>query len=237
LGAKVFRFTHAKHLFSVAGNIDLVRGRCYDLAVSLELSGIQHVRRIARAAVLVLLIGFTAAIPLNAQAQKPNLPNPIKFINKFDVVANAVREVFENMDYKIEIEDRKAGRIATRPYEFIAGSLTRSEVQKVAAMNDAITGSLLKARYSVEAILEIVSPAETLVTIHTNMETLSREMDGTEKWVRLDSLGTYERRILGKISAMLMRKKPAEEERKGFWGKKPQPIDPRQPRLPTIPSR
>jgi hypothetical protein len=214
-----------------------VRGRCYDLAVSLELSGIQHLRFIARAASRVLLLGFIATIPLNAQTQKPNLPNPIKFINKFDVVANAVHEVLESMDYKIEIEDRKAGRITTRPYEFITGSLTRSEVQKVAVMNDAITGSLLKAHYSVEALLEIVSPAETLVTIHTNMEALSKEMDGTEKWVRLDSLGTYERRILGKISAMLMRQKPAEEEKKGFWGQKPQPVDPHQPRLPTIPSR
>lgn len=190
-----------------------------------------------RAAMLVVLLGSTAAIPLNAQTQKPNLPNPIKFINKFDVVANVVHEVLETMDYKIEIDDRKAGRITTRPYEFITGSLTRSEVQKVAVMNDAITGSLLKARYSVEAVLEIVSPAETLVTIHTNMEALSKEMDGTEKWVRLDSLGTYERRILGKISTMLMRQKPAEEEKKGFWGQKPQPVDPRQPSYSTIPSR
>jgi len=224
-------------MFSDTGNIDLVRGRCYDLAVSLELSGNQRLRCIVRAASLVLLLGFTAAVPLNAQTQKPNLPNPIKFINKFDVVANAVREVLESMDYKIEIEDRKAGRIVTRPYEFITGSLTRSEVQKVAVMNDAITGSLLKAHYSVEAVLEIVSPAETLVTIHTNMEALCKEMDGTEKWVHIDSLGTYERRILGKISTMLMSKKPAKEEKKGFWDKKPQPVDPRQPRLPTIPSR
>jgi hypothetical protein len=231
------RITPAKHPLSDTGNIDLVRGRCYDLAVSIELSGIQHLRCIVRAASLVLLLGCAAAIPLNAQTQKPNLPNPIKFINKFDVVANAVHEVLETMDYKIEIEDRKAGRITTRPYEFITGSLTRSEVQKVAVMNDAITGSLLKARYSVEAVLEIVSPAETLVTIHTNMEALSREMDGTEKWVHVDSLGTFERRILGKISSMLMSKKPAETERKGFWGKNPQPIDPRQPRLPTTPSR
>ena len=224
-------------MFSNTGNIDLVRGRCYDLAVSPELLGIQHLMCIVRAVSLMLLLGFTAAIPLNAQTQKPSLPNPIKFINKFDVVANAVREVLETMDFKIEVEDRKAGRIVTRPYEFIAGSLTRSEVQKVAVMNDAITGSLLKAHYSVEAVLEIVSPTETLVTIHTNMEALSKEMDGTEKWVHLDSLGTYERRILGRISTILMRNKPAEEEKKGFWGQRPQPVDPRQPRLPTIPSR
>lgn len=186
---------------------------------------------------MVALIGFCAAVSLHAQSQKPNLPNPIKFINKFDVVANAVRNVLETMDYKIELEDRKAGRILTKPYEFITGSLTASEVEKVAIIKEPLTGSLRKAHYSVEALLEIVSPTETLVTIHTKMEALSQEVDGTEKWVPLDSLGTYERRILGKISTMLMSNKPSEEERKGFWGQKPQPVGPRQPRLPTVPSR
>jgi hypothetical protein len=185
----------------------------------------------------MMLLGFCSVVSLNAQAQKPNLPNPIKYINKFDVVANTIREVLENMGYKIEIEDRKAGEIVTRPYEFIAGSLTSSEVEKVAVRRDAITGSLIKAQYSVEALIEIVSPTETMVTIHTKMEALSKEVDGTEKWVPLDSLGTYERRILGKISTMLMSNKSTEEERKGFWGKKPQSVDPRQPRIPTIPSR
>jgi hypothetical protein len=183
------------------------------------------------------LLAFCAAVSVNAQTQKPNLPNPIKFINKFDVVANVVREVLQNMDYKIEVEDRKAGRLVTKPYEFITGSLTSSEVEKVAVARDPITGSLLKAHYSVEALLEIVSPAETMVTVRTKIEALCKEVDGTEKWVPLDSLGTFERRILGKISAMLMSGKPAQEGKKGFWGQKPQPVNPSQPRLPTIPAR
>ncbi len=158
-------------------------------------------------------------------------------MNKFDVVANAVRAVLENMGYKIELEDRKAGRFVTKPYEFITGSLTSSEVEKVAVPSDPVTGSLLKAQYSVEALLEIVSPTETMVTVRTKMEALSKELDGTEKWVPLNSLGTYERRILGKITAMLMSNAPAQEEKKGFWSQKPQPVNPSQPRLPTIPAR
>lgn len=183
------------------------------------------------------LVGLCAAVSLQAQTKKPNLPNPIKFINKFDVVANAVRNVLETSGYKIDIEDRKAGKIVTKPYEFITGSLTANEVEKVAIMREPVTGSLLKAQYSVEALLEIVSPTETLVTIHTSMEALSKEVNGTEKWVSLDSLGTFERRILGKISAMLMSNKPANTEDKGFWDQKPQPVGPRQPRLPNVPSR
>jgi hypothetical protein len=172
-----------------------------------------------------------------AQTQKPNLPNPIKFINKLDIVANAVDEVLDSMGFKIEIDDRKGGRIVTRPYEFITGSLTASEVEKVAVKTDNVNSGLVKARYSVEAILEIVSPTETMVTVHTKMEALNRDSDGTEKWIPLESLGTYERRILGKISAILMSDDQPDNKRKGFWGQQPQPVDPRQPRLPTVPPR
>jgi hypothetical protein len=185
----------------------------------------------------MLLLGFCTAVSLSAQTQKPNLPNPVKFIAKYDVVANVVRDVLEKMDFKIELEDRKGGKIVTKPYEFITGSLTSSELEKVAVARNPVTGSLLKARYSVEGILEIVSPTETMITVHTNIEALSKEVDGTEKWMQFDSLGTYERRILGKITAMLMSNKAVQEEKKGFWGQQPQPVNPSQPRLPTIPAR
>jgi hypothetical protein len=168
-----------------------------------------------------------------AQTQKPNLPDPVKFSNKFDMVANAVRATLKE-SYDIELDDRSAGRITTRTYEFITGTLTASEAEKVSINKNAATGHWLKARYSVEAILEIVSPTETLVTIRTNMEALNRDVDGTEKWLPLESLGIYERRILGKISALLMGK-TTEKQKEGFWGQKPQPVDPRRSRFPTPP--
>jgi hypothetical protein len=178
---------------------------------------------------------FFIEAPLQAQSQQPNLPDPIKFVNKFETVANVVRAVFNDMDLKIELDDRQGGRITTRPYEFITGSLTSSEVNKVAIKKDTLTGSWLKARYSVEAVLEIVSPAETLVTIHTKIEALNRDVDGTEKWVTLESLGAIERRILGKISLKLLGSDAPATERKGFWGQRPQPVDPRQSRFPSGP--
>lgn len=172
-----------------------------------------------------------------AQTQKPNLPDPVKFMNKFDMVANAVRAALKEK-YDIELEDRKAGKIITRPYEFISGSLTAGEVNKVAVNKNASTGSWIKARYSVEAILEIVEPNETLVTIRTNIEVLNRDVDGTEKWLPLDSRGIYERRILGEISSILMGKgKGNLEDNEGFWGQRPQPVDPRRSRYPTPPDR
>jgi hypothetical protein len=184
---------------------------------------------------LCALVGLSVQ-PVQAQTQKPSLPDPVKFVYKFDIVWNVVRAVMDEMEYRTELEDRKAGRITTRPYEFITGSLTSSEVDKVAIKRDTITGSWLKARYSVEAQLDIVSPTETMVTIRTKMEGLNRDLDGSEKWIPLESLGTFEKRILGKISLKLLGNEMQFNNKKRFWDKSPQPVDPRVPRVnPTPP--
>ena len=110
-------------------------------------------------------------------------------------------------------------------------------MDKIAIKKDTLTGNWLKARYAVEALLEIVSPTETLVTIAAQIEALNRDVDGTEKWVSLDSLGTVERRILGRISIKLLGNDAPVNKRKGFWGQRPQPVDPRTTRFPKDPSR
>lgn len=186
---------------------------------------------------LVLALASFGSLPvLLAQTPKPSLPDPVKFINRVDIVWNVVRAVFDEMGYRVELEDRKGGRIVTKPYEFITGSLTSSEVDKVAIKKDTITGSWLRARYSAEALMEIVTPTETMVTIRTKMEALNREMDGTEKWIPLESLGVFEKRILGKISLKLLGNEMQFDTKKGFWDKSPQPVDPRKPKpYPTRP--
>jgi hypothetical protein len=202
-----------------------------------ELPVNQHLRKIFSRSCIQALLLFCSVLPLFAQAQKPNLPDPIKFNNKFDQVANMVRVVFEDMGLSIELDDRKGGRITSRPYEFITGSLTPNEVEKVAIIKNTLTGNWIKAQHSLEAILEIVSPTTTMVTMHASVEALNRDVDGTEKWVQLDSLGTIERRALGRLSIKLLGNDAPATERKGFWGRKPQPVDPRQPRFFTDPTR
>jgi hypothetical protein len=196
--------------------------------VNLELSFNQHLRNILTRCMLWALWGGLFVFPLSAQEHKVNVPDPIKFINKFDIVANVVHAVLDDMGFSIELDDRKTGKIVTRPLEFISGSLTPSEIEKYAVKNEIRNGSWLKARYSVEAVLEIVSPTETLVTIRTKIEALNRNVDGTEKWMPMESLGTFERRILGKVSVKLMGNEAPAFQRKGFWSQKPQPVDPRQ---------
>jgi hypothetical protein len=196
----------------------------------------QRLRKILSRTFLQGFLLVFLSFPLHAQSQKPNLPDPVKFINKFDQVANMAHAVFEDLEMRIELDDRKTGKITTRPYEFITGSLTPNEIDKVAIRKDTLTGNWLKARYSAEAVIEIVSPKETMITINAKIEALSRDVDGTERWVTLESLGAIERRILGRISVKLMGVE-APEPRKGFWGQKPQPVDTHQKKFPLTPSR
>ncbi len=183
----------------------------------------QHVKVYWHLHVVILTMIVALASPALSQFQKPSLPDPIKFINKRDMVMRASRAVFEELGYRIELEDQKSGRLVTRPYEFVSGSLTSSEIDKIANKADSITGSWLRATYIVEATFEAVSPTETLVTVRTQMQGLSRESDGTEKWIPLQSLGSVEKRVLGKISMKLLGTQPEFKENKGFWDKKPAP--------------
>jgi hypothetical protein len=180
--------------------------------------------------IALMLSGSLPTLPARAQTTKPNLPNPVKFVTKYDVVWNVARSVLIDMGYILQLEDRKGGKITTKPTEIITGSLTFSETSKVAVIHEIQTGNWQRSQATAEALVELVSPTETLVTIRTQIEALDREMDGTEKWVQLESLGTIERKILGKISMKLMGTDLEQNQKKGFWDKSPEPVDSRRPR-------
>jgi len=195
----------------------------------------QYVKSGAALAVVVALLAM-AAPAARGQTPKPSLPDPVKFLNKYEVVFNVVRSVLLDAGYNIELEDRKGGRILTKPYEFITGSLTSTEVDKVALKKNTITGDWIRARYTVETLIEIVTPAETMLTVRTRFEGLNREIDGTEKWVPLESLGVIEKRIMGKVSMKLLGNELQYNDKKGFWDKSPASPDGKRPNpYPTRP--
>jgi hypothetical protein len=169
-------------------------------------------------------LAFCLIPAVHAQLPKPSLPDPVKFLERREKVMSVSRDVLEQMGLRIELFDPKGGRLVTRPFEFVSGALTSGETDKVAAKSDTVTGSWLRARYSVEALFELVGPGETLLTVRTNIEALNREIDGTEKWVTLQSLGSVEKRILGKISLKLLGVEPEFKDNKGFWDQKPKPV-------------
>jgi hypothetical protein len=171
---------------------------------------------------LICLLATLILAPLGwAQLPKPSLPDPVKFLNRRELTMRAARAVLEQMGYRIELEDMQNGRLATRPYEFVSGSLTSSEVDKVGIKTDTITGTWIRAQYVVEALFEPTTATETLVTIRTKMEALNRDADGAEKWISVQSLGSVEKRILGKISMKLMGSEPEYKDNKSFWERKP----------------
>src|SRR4030095_8435750 len=110
---------------------------------------------------LVLLV-LLLAPTLSALPQKTELPDPVKFVAKFDIVWRVARSVLEEMDFSIQLEDRAGGKILTKPVEFITGSLTSVEVDKVAIKRDTLTGQWMKARYSADVLIELVSATETM---------------------------------------------------------------------------
>src|SRR5439155_7822003 len=154
----------------------------------------------------ILTVGFLLVLgpAAGAQTPKPSLPDPVRFVVKYDIAWNVVRSVLTDSGFAIELEDRKGGRLVTKPQEYITGSLTSSEIDKVGIKNDTVSGSWLRAQYAVEALVEIVSPTVTLVTIRTRMEALNRDLDGSEKWMPVEPLGVLEKRLLGKISVKII---------------------------------
>jgi glycine betaine/choline ABC-type transport system substrate-binding protein len=215
---------------------------CYDLIVRLKLAAKYYsvcikLRPHLRKTALIACLLCAATFPLIAQTDKPDLPDPVKLLAKQEIVGNAAYTALTEMGFKIELDNRKGGKIITRPYEFITGTLTSNEVDKIAIIKDTPSALWQKAHYTAEVLFEIVSSNETLLTIRTSMEALSRDITGTEKWIPIESRGIIEKRILGKINNILLHTdEMPKEEKKGFWGQRPQPVDPRQPRLPSAPS-
>jgi hypothetical protein len=181
----------------------------------------QHVKVFIALLVASAFLAASTATPASDQGAKPSLPDPITFMSKREMVMRAARAVLEDLGYKVELEDSQAGRLTTRPYEFISGSLTSSEVDKVAIKGDSVTGMWLRARYTVETTFENASPTQTMVTVRTRMEALNRNIDGKETWVPVQSLGSVEKRVLGKLSMKLLGTEPEFKEKKGFWDQKP----------------
>src|SRR5262245_4211327 len=122
-------------------------------------------------ALVACLLSVSALFPQNA---KPSLPDPVRFVVKYDVAWGLLRTVATEMGYTIELEDKKGGRLVTKPYQFITGSLTAEELDKVAIKSPKATGVWLRAQYVTEIQSEIISPTQTLVTVRTKIQGLHR---------------------------------------------------------------
>jgi hypothetical protein len=191
--------------------------------------------------ILALSIFVVIGISLNLSTAQPNKPSsppgPVKYLNKFEIVWQTAHRVLDEMGLRIELEDRAKGRIVTKPKDFIAGTVTASELEKIANKPEGANGDWTKGRYTIEISLEIIQPNETLVMVRPTIQGLKQQIGPTpsSNWVEWPSNGALERRVLGKLSMKLF-SPSSKEDKKGFWDQSPQAIPSPKDKPRTVPS-
>jgi hypothetical protein len=181
-------------------------------------------KRILPVLIFALLVALTATGKTWAQGGSRQIPDPLRFYNKYDIVWDVVRRTLVEMQFDVALEDRNAGILRTQSLDFSSGSLTAADIVKFCNPPSLTDGTWVKARYTVEAILERPSSKEVLFTANVTVEGSKRDFSGTESMVTCPSNGTLERRIYSKVGAKLIGKGFAVPENKGFWDQKPKPV-------------
>jgi hypothetical protein len=173
---------------------------------------------------LILLFALAAPREVLAQGGSSQIPDPLRFYNKYDTVWDVVRKTLVDMQFDVALEDRNAGILRTRSLDFSSGGLTSSDLVKFCNPPALTDSTWVKARYSVEAILERPSSKEVLFTAQVTVEGAKRDFGGTESWVSCPSIGILERRIYSKVGSRLLGNDFVVPDKKGFWEQKPKPV-------------
>ncbi|MBP7864403.1 MAG: hypothetical protein KA419_00525 [Acidobacteria bacterium] len=199
-----------------------------------------------RIAVLTVA-GFLAAVPsfgvgqssgdTPLPAREPELggqtssqartPLPLELPEELPVTWELIHDVLEKMGYEVDSEDRGEGRITTREDAGISGASALATLKKIATVATDFVSSFHEARYTLEIRVAFLQPQRTTVSVFAAIQGLKRALDGTETWVRLDSIGTLERRMLNEISFAATGKRPYHDPLP-YWKKRSQEISIKQ---------
>jgi hypothetical protein len=172
----------------------------------------------------ILLFAFAAPRETLAQGGSNQIPDPLRFYNKYETVWDVVRKTLLDMQFEIAVEDRSAGVLRTRSLDFSSGGLTSSDLVKFCNPPTLTDSTWVKARYTVEAILERPSSKEVLFSAQVTVEGAKRDFGGAESWVTCPSIGILERRIYSKVGSRLLGNDFVLPDKKGFWEQKPKPV-------------
>lgn len=183
-----------------------------------------------RSVLITLAVVLSLCLPcpvLSTQAQTAtgSIPDPLRFYNKYETVWEVARRTLvESFKFDIETEDRSGGKIRTRFLEFSSGGLTATDLVKFGNAPQLTDASWVKARYSVDVMLERLNGKEILLTVSANVEGQQRDFQSNETWIPCPSNGTLERRIYAKAGTALLGNDFALPDKKSFWEKGPQPV-------------
>jgi len=171
---------------------------------------------------IFFMIGLLwTTLPGPAQSK---IPDPLRFYAKYSLVWEAVRTTLTEMQMEIRLEDREAGKMYTRPFEFSNPTLASGDLAKFCLTPNLTDGNWVKARYEVESVIERLAGDEVQFTANVTVAGLKRNFQQQEAWVPCPSNGGLERRIYSKVGGKLLGGKFKPVEKKDFWDKQPQPV-------------
>ena len=181
-------------------------------------------KRLVPCITFILLLALSVSQEVLAQGGSSQIPDPLRFYNKYESVWDVVRRTLVEMKFEIALEDRNAGTMRTRSLDFSSGGLTASDLVKFCNPPTLTDATWIKARYTVEALIERPSSKEVLFTALVTVEGSKRDFAGTESWVACPSNGTLEKRIYSRVGSRILGNDFALPDKKGFWEQKPKPV-------------
>ena len=186
-----------------------------------------------RRLVLILFLLFAPAAQGVAQGRGPVIPLPLRLSIPFEAAWNGMLEILEKNDFEILQQDRAQGSIVSSFHEYSSGLLTESHISKIGEQPKLIDGDWLSVRYQYEISLELISEREALLTVYANIEALQREYLGTETWVKIQTIGNLEERLLTQFGQSLFGQNFSLQEPKiGFWERDPTYLPDPEERIP-----
>jgi hypothetical protein len=173
-----------------------------------------------------LLLIFLLLVGPAAQGVAPGMsqfiPPPMRLYIPFEAAWNGMLEVLEKNDFEILQQDRAQGSMVSSFREYSSGLLTESHISKIGEQLKLIDGDWLSVRYQYEVYIELIGDRETLLTVYANIEALQREYLGTETWVKIQTIGNLEARLLTQFGQSLFGQNfSLQEPKKGFWDRDP----------------
>ena len=189
-----------------------------------------------RRLVLTLSLLLAPASQGAAQAQGQTIPPPLRIYVPFEAAWKAMVEILEQNDLKILRQDRAQGLILSSFREYSSGLLTESHISKIGEKPKLIDGDWLRVRFQYEVFVELIADQETVLTVYANIEALQRQFLGTETWVKIQTIGALEERLLTQFGQLLFGQNfSLQAPKKGFWERDPTYLPDGEERRPRMP--
>lgn len=168
-------------------------------------------------------------------ARKPRIPPPLRIYVPFETCWGAIHEVLERRQLNLVQEDRGRGLVLSDFKEYISGPLTTSHIAKIGQRPELSDANWVRVEYQLEALVELVSAKETVVTVNANIRALKRDFLGSEQWVDIPTNGELEAGLLTDFGKLLFGTNfELTEPRPGFWERDPTYVPEEMERIPRI---